>query len=186
MKNVFQFIKNNFSNIFLVLILVFFIFTGKFNLLWQKIQAFRGEGNGTQITNFSMVDLKTNQPINLSDLKGNVVLLNFWATWCMPCRIEIPSLIELNNKYKDKKVKIIGISVDQGGKELVKNFIDKEKITYPVTMYDYNSMKIFGDIVAVPTSFLLDSEGKIARKYPGFYMKSSFENEIEKLLQNTN
>lgn len=179
-----KFIKNNLFNLLLVGILIIFLVTGKFNIIGAKVNAYFGESKGELAQNFIGSDILNSQKIQLSDLKGNPVLVNFWATWCLPCRVEIPSFIDLQKKYADKGLKVVGISVDRGDIEQVKKFVKEQKINYPVIMYDYQSMKEFGEISAVPTSFLINAQGKIEAKYPGYYLKNSFEKEIKKLLNN--
>ncbi|MFN8673348.1 MAG: TlpA disulfide reductase family protein [Candidatus Sericytochromatia bacterium] len=163
--------------------MIFFLFTGKFKIIFEKYKAFMGQDRGKIATNIIANDILTNKPIDLEKLKGKVVLLNFWATWCPPCKFEIPSFIDLYKNYNNQGLEIIGISVDSEGAEKVKSFINSEKINYPVIMYNYQKMKDFGDIVAVPTSILINKEGKIQDIYPGFYTKWTFEKDIKKLLE---
>jgi peroxiredoxin len=163
---------------------LFFLYTGKFNIFFEKYKAYMGEDRGKVVTEISGIDIINKKEIKLSDLKGKVVLLNFWATWCPPCRFEIPNFVDFYSKYHDKGFEIIGISVDDNNIEGVKSFIKKENINYPVVMYNYKNMKSLGEIVAVPTSILINKEGKIEDVYPGFYMKSTFERDIKKLLEN--
>lgn len=117
------------------------------------------------------------------DLKGKVVILDFWATWCPPCRAEIPGFIELQKKYQGKQVVIIGFSVDEGGVDTVKSFGEKQRINYPIVMADEKTQKAFGDIEAIPTTFVIDTEGRIVDKHVGFTEKAEFEKEIAPLLK---
>jgi len=120
--------------------------------------------------------------VKSSDFDGKVVILNFWATWCVPCREEIPGLVELQKQYGDKGVVVVGLSLDQGGPELVKRFVERFKINYPVVMADEKIVKEFGSVEAVPTTFIIDREGRIAGKHIGFAEKAVFEREIKSLL----
>ena len=104
--------------------------------------------------------------LKLSDLKGKVVLIDFWATWCAPCREGIPDLVALKNEFKDKGVEIVGISVDaltRGGATAadVIPFINAYKVNYPVVRGDELVINAFGGIHTIPTSFLIDKEGRI-------------------------
>lgn len=124
--------------------------------------------------------------VSLNQHKGKVVLLDFWATWCPPCRVSIPELVELNNKYKNKGLVILGISVDDPRKvndRFLKAFIKKFKINYAVlrvndkVMRDYFAYQQMG----VPTMFIINREGKIVDMYVGF-RPGVLEKAIEKVI----
>ena len=117
-----------------------------------------------------------------ADFKGKIVVLNFWATWCVPCREEIPSLIALHQQYGDDGVIIVGASVDRGGVDLVKRFVERFKINYPIVIADEKMMRDFGNVEAVPTTFLIDRNGRVAGKHVGFAEKETLEREIKSLL----
>ena len=117
-----------------------------------------------------------------ADFKGKIVVLNFWATWCVPCREEIPSLIELHQQYGDDGVIIVGASVDRGGVDLVKRFVERFKVNYPIVIADEKMMRDFGNVEAVPTTFLIDRNGRVAGKHVGFAEKETLEREIKSLL----
>jgi thiol-disulfide isomerase/thioredoxin len=120
--------------------------------------------------------------LKLSDYKGKVVIIDFWATWCPPCRKGIPDLIELKKQYGSKGVEIIGVSVDQETKPDVVPFIKEYKINYPVVYGNMNVYQQYGGIRAIPTSFIVDKEGKIVASHEGLISKSAYENYIKKLL----
>lgn len=120
--------------------------------------------------------------LKLSSLKGKVVILDFWATWCPPCRKGIPDLIDLKKKYGAKGVEIIGISVDQDTKPEVVPFIKDYGINYPVVYADNNVVMQYGGIRAIPTSFVIDKQGKIVASYEGLVSKLTYENHIKKIL----
>lgn len=117
------------------------------------------------IGDFAMKDLD-GKPLSSADWKGKVVLVNFWATWCGPCKAEIPDLIALQNKYRDQLV-IVGISEDEGPIDEVRKFAAQYKVNYPVAMVTPDVEKLFPGIVALPTTFFLDREGKVAQKHVG-------------------
>jgi cytochrome c biogenesis protein CcmG/thiol:disulfide interchange protein DsbE len=116
-------------------------------------------------------------------LQGKVVLVNFWATWCPPCRKEIPSLVKLQEKYRDKGFAVVGVSMDEGGSKLVAKFLDKQKVSYPVIIGDAELARGFGGVIGVPASFLVDRKGELIRRYDGFASEDELQEEIEKLLK---
>ena len=120
--------------------------------------------------------------VKLSDFKGKVVLLNFWATWCPPCRKEIPALIALQNQYKDQGLVVVGISLDQGGASTVKPFATRMKINYPLVIGDEKTAAAYGGIQAIPTTFYIDREGNVAGQHQGDADKAAFEAAIRPLL----
>jgi cytochrome c biogenesis protein CcmG/thiol:disulfide interchange protein DsbE len=131
---------------------------------------------------FTLQDLTGNN-ISLSDFRGKVVILDFWATWCPPCIKEIPDFIELYEKYKDKGFAMLGISLDQEGIGVVKDFVEKYKVNYPILMADGQIHNKYGGITAIPTTFVIDPAGNIHKKYVGYIEKAVFEADIKKLLE---
>lgn len=114
--------------------------------------------------------------------KGKVVILDFWATWCPPCRMEIPSFIELQKKYEKKGFTFVGISLDQDGPQVVKDFAAKYGMNYPQLMGSYEVVTNYGSFEAIPTTFVIDRKGTIRRVLQGYHPQSVFESEIQKLL----
>ncbi|MGA2142678.1 MAG: TlpA disulfide reductase family protein [Brevinematales bacterium] len=121
--------------------------------------------------------------ISLKNYKGKAVLVNFWATWCPPCRMEIPDLIKLQDNYKGRLI-ILGISVDQDGSKGVIEFSDQYKINYPVIMAEQSMIKDYGGIEAIPSTFLIDTNGNIVKKFIGEMSYSQYESEIKPYLPN--
>jgi cytochrome c biogenesis protein CcmG/thiol:disulfide interchange protein DsbE len=121
------------------------------------------------------------KPVTLADSHGKVILLNFWATWCGPCRAEIPDLVELQNKYKDR-LQILGLVVDDDDQDAIKEFTEKFGINYPIAIATNDIRMQYGGIVALPTSFVLDSEGRIVQKHEGLRDPVLYETEIRALL----
>jgi thiol-disulfide isomerase/thioredoxin len=121
------------------------------------------------------------QLLSLADERGKVILLNFWATWCGPCRAEIPDLIELQTRYKDH-LQIIGLTVDEDDAGLVKKVVEETGINYPVAMAPAEVRLKYGGIAALPTSFVLDSEGRVVQKHEGLRDPLLYELEIRALL----
>lgn len=120
--------------------------------------------------------------VQSADFKGKVVVLDFWATWCPPCRAEIPGFVELQKQYGDKGLVIVGVSLDEEGPSVVKPFMKKYKINYPIVMGDQKIVEAFGGVTGIPTTFVIDREGQIISKHVGFAEKSVFEKEIRPLL----
>ena len=120
---------------------------------------------------------------SLSDFKGKMVILNFWATWCPPCKKEIPDFIELYKKYEDKGLVILGVSVDQGGWLVTKEFMDKSQITYPIVMANRDVVYQYGGIKSIPTTYIINQKGRIAGQFTGYREKQVWEEQIIKILK---
>jgi peroxiredoxin len=121
--------------------------------------------------------------VQLSDYKGKVVLLDFFATWCGPCKIEIPWFIEMERKYKDRGFSVLGVSMDDEGWEVVKPFLQELSVNYRVIIGNDFTAQAYGGVEALPTTFLIDREGRIAATHVGLAGRKEFEDGIENLLQ---
>lgn len=131
---------------------------------------------------FSLPSAVNGKTIKSEDLKGNVLLITFFATWCPPCRKEIPSLIKLHNDFGPKGFSVIGMSVDEKGPKVVVKMIEKTKINYPVLMARGKTARAFGGVVGIPTTFLVDREGNIVKRYTGYIPVGEFETDIKQQL----
>ena len=129
---------------------------------------------------FQLKDL-AGKDLSLASAYGKVILLNFWATWCGPCRAEIPSLIELQNRYKGR-LQIIGLVVDDDDPDAVKQVVDSEGINYSVAMASNQIRFDYGGIPALPTLFVINSEGRIVQKHVGLFNPALYETEVRALL----
>jgi thiol-disulfide isomerase/thioredoxin len=118
--------------------------------------------------------------ISSDSLRGKVVLVNFWATWCPPCRAEIPDLVALQEKYRDQ-LQIIGVSEDEGGPEVVKRFVADHHMNYPVVMTSPDIEKKFPGIGALPTSFVIDRQARLVQKHVGMLTARTTEYETRHL-----
>jgi thiol-disulfide isomerase/thioredoxin len=120
--------------------------------------------------------------VRLSELAGQVVLIDFWATWCGPCRMSIPHLIELQEKYAERRFTVVGISLDRTGTDGVAAFAKNVGISYPVVMGTPAVAMAYGGVSSIPMAFLVDREGYVVRVFRGFHPKEALEKEITPLL----
>ena len=130
---------------------------------------------------FSLKDVD-GRSVSLAEYKGKVVLLNFWATWCGPCKIEIPWFVDFEQKYKDRGFAVLGVAMDEEGWEVVKPYLTESKINYRVVMGNDSIASLYGGVDSLPTTFILDKDGRIASTHVGLVSKSDYENEIVHLL----
>ena len=121
------------------------------------------------------------QQLRLSSFRGKVVLLDFWATWCYPCRQEIPHFVDLQQKYGDRGFQVVGVSMDDGP-EPVPAFMQQFHMNYPVVMGNAKTGELYGGLLGLPITFVLDREGRIVAKHVGATDAAVFEKEIVKLL----
>ena len=123
-------------------------------------------------------------PVSSAQFKGKVVVLDFWATWCPPCRAEIPGYIGLQKKYAADGLVFVGISVDQDGSELVKKFVKDYGINYPVVLAgDSDIASAFGDFGVIPTTFIIDRDGRIRDRQIGNEPTADYEKQILAVLK---
>jgi peroxiredoxin len=120
--------------------------------------------------------------VKLSDFKGKVVILDFWATWCPPCRAEIPHFVELQDKYGKQGLVIVGISLDEGGSGVVSSFVKANKMNYPIVMGNLDIAQQYGATDGIPTTFVIDRKGNIVSTHLGFTDPGTFESEIKNAL----
>ena len=136
---------------------------------------------GAAAPDFTLKDVN-GAPVKLADYKGKVVLLNFWATWCGPCKLEIPWFMEFEQKYKDRDFAVLGVSFDDDGWKSVKPYLTEHKINYRVMIGSEELGQLYGNVDALPTSFIIDRQGRIAARHEGLVDKQDYQNEILKLL----
>jgi peroxiredoxin len=121
--------------------------------------------------------------VHLADYKGKVVLLDFWATWCAPCKIEIPWFMEFEQQLKDRGFAVVGVAMDEDGWSVVKPYLQEMKINYRILMGNEQVGNIYGGVDSLPTTFLIDRQGKIASVHIGLDRgKEDFKNDIVRLL----
>lgn len=173
-----------YSGLFIAIVLVFFIMN---NLNGEPEQGPYPPNYSQKMNNeyvaapdFSL-PTTDGKALRLADYKGKVVILDFWATWCAPCRRGIPDLIELKSEFGDD-LEIIGISVDSDTKLDVVPFMEKMKINYPVVYGEMSVYNQYGGIRNIPTSFVLNKKGEIIAKYVGLIPKTTYEKNIKSVL----
>ncbi len=120
--------------------------------------------------------------VRLSDYAGKVVVLDFWATWCGPCKTSIPWLIELSKKFEADGLAVIGISMDEDGWEVVKLFVEEMRITYPVVLGTRRVAYLYGDVDSLPLAFFVDRSQRVAAVHLGPASRKEFEKMIRQLL----
>jgi peroxiredoxin len=120
--------------------------------------------------------------LDSNELKGKVVVVDFWATWCGPCIREIPGYVEIQKKYADRGLVIVGISMDQRGQAVVQRFIEQHGINYPIVMGDEAVTEAFGGVQAIPTTFLIDRDGQIRHRKVGAMEREEYEPIVASLL----
>ena len=135
-----------------------------------------------QAPDFALKDVN-GQTVRLSDYRGKVVLLDFWATWCGPCQIEIPWFVDLERRNKDKGFAVLGVSMDDDGWESVKPFLSQLGVNYRVVIGNGETAQLYGGVDALPTTFLIDRGGKIAAVHVGLADRRDFVDGVEQLLQ---
>lgn len=147
----------------------------------QKSRTAMGGAIHAIAPDFSLADLN-GQTLSLAQFRGKVVLLNFWATWCEPCRAEIPELVKLQNSYRQPGLQIVGISMDDDAKE-VHPFYDQFHMNYPVAVGDAHLADRFGGILGLPVSFIIGCDGRIEARFIGALNFPNAEGQIKSLLQ---
>ena len=164
-------------------ILCFFLAGCSWESRTAKASDVKAENQRKVAPEFTLKD-SSGAVVHLSDYKGKVVLLDFWATWCGPCKIEIPWFMEFEQQYKDRGFAVLGVSMDEGGWDDVKPYIDQHKINYRILMGTDVVGQAYGGVDSLPTTFLIDRSGKIAVKHEGIEKgKNEIRDEIDHLLQ---
>ena len=138
------------------------------------LPACQGSADPSEAPDFTLLNLQ-DESVNLSDYKGQVVLINFFSTNCPPCRVEIPDFVLLQDQYGSKGFAVIGISVDQNGKRILPEFAQTLRINYPILLATSKVIRDYGNIYALPASFLIDRDHRILKHYTGMVTKDELE-----------
>ena len=141
----------------------------------------QGGAVGSAAPAFALPDLEGKTVTN-TDLQGKVVLLNFWATWCPPCKAEVPDFVRLQSKYREQGLVIVGLSLDAGGAHDVRPFAEEYDVNYTMLIASPETADAYGGIQAVPTTFVLDRKGTIVKRFLGQVPPEVFEEAIRPLL----
>jgi peroxiredoxin len=129
---------------------------------------------------FVLQDL-SGRTVRLSDYAGKAVLLNFWATWCPPCKAELPDLVDLQNTHGGDRFTVIGVSLDQTGVDGVRAFVNDQGLNYPVLMGNEDVVIQYGNFRGIPTTFLLNAEHELERRYSGLVTRKMVESDLSHL-----
>lgn len=170
------------------LLLLLALTFGLFDKPGKKPKRIECVGEDMMVPSFTALDLK-GEKVNFADFKGKVILLDFWATWCPPCREGIPYFNELYSRHKKDGLEVIGVSLDQGSPGDVQKFLDKLGVKYVNLMGNDEVLKIFnnipgmGPIRGIPTTFLIDRQGQICHRFVGLTAKRVLEDAIKPLLE---
>ena len=159
-------------------------------MLFAGFHAARRSGNGTSDSldvagkpapNFTLESLE-GKNIQLSGYKGQAVLLNFWATWCGPCKIEMPWFVELQKEYGPQGLQIVGVAMDDASKEDIAKFVKEMGVNYPILIGKDAVGNDYGGVNVLPTTFFIDRDGKIVAREFGLQSRSLFVDNIKKAL----
>jgi|HubBroStandDraft_1064217.scaffolds.fasta_scaffold112172_2 peroxiredoxin len=161
-------------------------FAGRF--LWNSLSGsnrlpggLAGVGERRTAPDFKLSDA-SGKPVRLSEFRGQVVLLNFWATWCGPCKVEIPWFVEFQRGYRDAGLAVLGVSMDQDGWKSVKPYIEEKKINYGVMVGGDEIAQIYDGLESLPTTLMIDKAGRIAVMHVGLVEKKTYEQELQALI----
>jgi cytochrome c biogenesis protein CcmG/thiol:disulfide interchange protein DsbE len=142
---------------------------------------FMKPGDRSVAPDFTLADA-SGQPVRLSDFRGKVVLVNFWATWCRPCKEEIPGFIEFQRSNAERGFSVVGVSMDEGGWSTVKPYIEKIGVNYPVVIGNDEVARLFGGLKSIPFTVVIDRAGKIAVIHSGLCSREEYERDIRTVL----
>jgi len=136
---------------------------------------------GTVAPDFKLPSID-GRSVSLSDFKGKVVVVNFWATWCPPCRAEIPDFVRMQAKYRARGLEFVGLSLDAEGARAVRPFAEEHDVNYPMLVANDQVANQYGGIMGIPTSFVIDRQGKIVKRFVGYTDPKVCESTLEELL----
>jgi peroxiredoxin len=150
--------------------------------LWPQVAAVAGIGRPGAMAPSLTVESLDGESIALEDLRGSVVLVNFWATWCPPCRIEMPGFQSVYEDYRDRGFVILGLATDVGSDRPVREFLADRGIEYPNAMVGEGEKRAFGGVPLLPTSILIDRDGAIRHRVEGFFAPPALRAAVRRLV----
>ena len=151
--------------------------------LWPQLAAAAGIPSSTgQAPAFTVTTLE-GATVTDESLAGKVVLVNFWATWCPPCRVEMPGFQRVYDRFRDEGFVVLGVTMDAGGPERVRRFLEERNISYPVGMANGDVARDFGGVPFLPTSYLIDRQGRVRNVVRGMFTSVALEQAVERLLR---
>jgi cytochrome c biogenesis protein CcmG/thiol:disulfide interchange protein DsbE len=150
--------------------------------LWPQVAAVVGVGRPGEAVPSLAVTTLDGRTLSTEDLRGRVVLLNFWATWCPPCRVEMPGFQKLYQEHREEGFVILGLATDVGGDGPVRAFLEERGITYPVAMVGSDAKQAFGGVPLLPTSILVDRQGIMRHRVEGFFAPPALGVAVRRLL----
>ena len=136
---------------------------------------------GTAAPSFTLPDLD-GRSVSLSDFSGKVVVVNFWATWCPPCRAEVPDFVRFQSKYRDRGLAFVGLSLDAGGARDVRPFVEDNNVNYTMLLGNDDIARAYGGVEGIPTSFLIDRKGRIVQRFQGYTDPRIWEHTLQEVL----
>ncbi|WP_028581118.1 TlpA disulfide reductase family protein [Desulfogranum japonicum] len=137
---------------------------------------------GVTMPSFTLSSVSEGKTVRSADFAGKAMLITFFATWCTPCRMEIPVLKSVHGEYASQGFTVVGLSVDESGADVVARLVEQEQIPYPVLMADKATASKFGGVAAIPTSFLVNKKGEVVKTYPGYIPIGLLKKDIKSVL----
>jgi len=150
--------------------------------VWPQLAAAFGVDSGSAVVPSFHVATLNGRSISSAQLRGHVVLVNFWATWCLPCRVEMPGFQAVYDRKKGEGFVVLGIATDAGGRDRVERFLTDHGITYPVALASGGVAQQFGGVNLLPSSFLIDRDGRIRNEVRGIFASVALERAVDRLL----
>jgi peroxiredoxin len=164
----------------LLLLAVLGVFVYRFG---PQVGAALGLGGESTEVRSGLIQTLTGDPLSLEQLRGKVVLVNLWATWCPPCVLEMPGFQRVYEDYRDQGFVVLGLSRDQGSPDLVRAFLRQKRITYPVAMEAGSGIEGFGMVTTLPASFLIGRDGTVRHRVTGIYAEPTLRMAVQRLLE---
>lgn len=146
------------------------------------LSALAQDGAATKAPAIALKDLK-GKTVTLSDFRGKIVLLNFWATWCVPCAAEVPEMVKWQDEYRASGLRIVGITYPPTTAAKIRSFVRKYKINYPILIGTRKTKRLFEPSVTLPVTVIIDREGNIIDRIDGIIFKDEFEAKIKPLIK---